>query len=343
VARMGTTVGVAILCLLLSQSPGCQMLVPGTDGDDGDGTLLIAGGGDGSPDSPDNGYSNSDSDGSNSGSDGHVAETAACELSLSGFWLETGGRVDRFTQLLQAGDSVTATFLYKPNVCDHEDGTGQTSETFEDFVGTLGTCDGDSDTTIAGDIKVCRYGCQDECTNGFVDAPFTGTVSPDRSSIYLEWENSATGSSVPLYLDRLACRPRDPSDFGLPDTVEWTLERTPDPVNPSQLTFRGEDSAMLGAVQVYAGVEGTVTFRNMVEDPAVGHIIVIRVAVADGSQLEYAFYGNDSSAGLVEIGDMVHPATAIGRIDAFGSTFQLDVVGMNASATEPVIPDCIGP
>lgn len=119
-------------------------------------------------------------------------------VNLNGRWIDHGTD-DLEVTIAQAGSSVSAV-LVESKVCDHRDGQGTTSETTEDFVGTL---DG---LTITGMLKVCAYGCQaDDSTcrpNGIVDAPFTLFVDPGGEILDGFWLDE-DGNERGLSLSRL--------------------------------------------------------------------------------------------------------------------------------------------
>jgi len=101
-------------------------------------------------------------------------EVPLINVDLNGRWIDHGTE-DREVTITQAGGNVSTVYV-EPYVCDHRDGQGTTSETSDDFVGTL---DG---MVVTGTIKVCSFGCEagdPSCPpNGITDAAVMLTANP---------------------------------------------------------------------------------------------------------------------------------------------------------------------
>ena len=87
---------------------------------------------------------------------------------LNGPWEDNGKEI----RLTQSGNSVTALYV-EPYVCDHNDGTGQTSQTDLDFNATL------NGNTLTGETSVCTWGQGNPLGVGIRPARITLTVSAD--------------------------------------------------------------------------------------------------------------------------------------------------------------------
>jgi hypothetical protein len=113
-------------------------------------------------------------------------------VDLTGLWDDNGRQV----LISQSGSSVTATYV-EPYVCDHQDGTGQTSETDIDFTATL---DG---RTLRGEINTCSFGSENPLGVGIKPAPFTVTLSDDSRELTGTWYSELDETDVPLTITRL--------------------------------------------------------------------------------------------------------------------------------------------
>jgi hypothetical protein len=100
------------------------------------------------------------------GANGGNDNTGGGAIDLNGKWDDNG----RAVCITQTGTSVSARYL-EPYVCDHRDGTGQTSETDFDFDATL------ADRTLTGQTTVCKFGAGNPAGVGLGQADMTLTVS----------------------------------------------------------------------------------------------------------------------------------------------------------------------
>lgn len=114
-------------------------------------------------------------------------------IDLNGKWDDSGREVC----ITQVGSAVYASYL-EPYVCDHRDGTGQTSSTDYDFSGTL------TGSTIVGEITVCNYGEGNPLGVGIAVTAFNLVVSADGQALSGTWIDELEGQNVPLYLTQLA-------------------------------------------------------------------------------------------------------------------------------------------
>jgi hypothetical protein len=110
---------------------------------------------------------------------------------LGGRWIDNGNGLD--TCVFHTGSEVGGNYL-EEHLCDHGDGTGNTSVTLINFRGTL------AGNVITGTTSVCRFGF--DSGNGFVDAPMTLTVSADGKSLDGTWFHSDDNVDVPFSLSR---------------------------------------------------------------------------------------------------------------------------------------------
>lgn len=114
-------------------------------------------------------------------------------IDLNGKWLDNGREVC----ITQAGARVQARYI--PNhVCDHRDGTGQSSETDFDFDATL------SARTLRGETSVCNYGNGNPLGVGFARTSMVLEVSLDGNSLTGTYYSALTDEDVPFSLTRLA-------------------------------------------------------------------------------------------------------------------------------------------
>ena len=127
--------------------------------------------------------------------DGEQCQDNQCQPcaqhDLNGLWSDNGHRV----QISQSGASVTATYL-DPWDCDHRDGTGQHSQTTEDFSGTL-VC-----ATITGQTSTCRYGAGNN--PGIIQSPMQLTVSEDGNTLSGTWQSDEGSGAITLTRDQAA-------------------------------------------------------------------------------------------------------------------------------------------
>ena len=177
--RMLTLALVAVLALLLLAAAGCE-----SDKKDGD-----TGGAAGQTPSS---QETAPADGGDGGETPAPPTEEPADIDLNGTW-DDGGREVIITH---SGDSVTAEYVV-PHVCEHDDGSGQTSETDLDFMGTL---DGD---TLTGSIEVCGFGTDNPLGVGFRPTEVTLTVSPDGQELNGTWFNELDETDVPLTITRL--------------------------------------------------------------------------------------------------------------------------------------------
>lgn len=238
--------------------------------------------------------------------------------NLNGPWEDSG----REALIMQTGSQVTA--LYKnPFVCDHADGTGQTSETDLDFNATLA---GD---TLTGETSVCFHGFSDPSKNGIRIANFTATVNADDTQIDGTWYNESTDSDVPFSATRLGCLEKTADDFGLPQgnyvTSEYNANRVyrfdgsvqtvPDDyvLNPTTDNFvrqhRGVDYSSLDADGNVANVDFTAGFNGTVDVLEDSDWNTINVTLANGNVVQYLHASHIN----VSDGQAVTPGTVLGQ------------------------------
>ena len=118
--------------------------------------------------------------------------TVTAGHDLTGLWDDSGREIE----ITQDGDKVTANYV-EPYVCDHRDGTGDTSETHLDFEATL---DGDE---LVGETNVCNWGEGNELGVGLALAPVAFTLSEDGQVLTGSWYSKYDGVDVPLVITRI--------------------------------------------------------------------------------------------------------------------------------------------
>jgi len=127
------------------------------------------------------------------GANGGNDNTGGGAIDLNGKWDDNG----RAVCITQTGTSVSARYL-EPYVCDHRDGTGQTSETDFDFDATL------ADRTLTGQTTVCKFGAGNPAGVGLGQADMTLTVSADGNTLSGTYFNATDQTDVPFSLTRVA-------------------------------------------------------------------------------------------------------------------------------------------
>lgn len=106
--------------------------------------------------------------------------------TFSGIWRDEGNGQEVY--LVQSGNNVSAHYV-EWRACDHQNGTGSSSNTFFDFSGTL------NEDRIEGEIEVCKWGTPDA---GWIRVPVRLTVADDWKSLSGEWLNTIAQSWVPI-------------------------------------------------------------------------------------------------------------------------------------------------
>lgn len=154
---------------------------------------------------------------------------------LNGLWLDFNGRA---TRIHHEGDQVIASYV-EPYECDHQDGTGQISETNHNFDAVI------SGDILTGQTSVCRSGdCYDDdrippflgaktlqangdggsCVRGLLLADMTLQVNEDNTELSGAWFNILTESDVDFGLSRVLCVERSAQEFGLSEGNVVTSE-----------------------------------------------------------------------------------------------------------------------
>jgi hypothetical protein len=110
---------------------------------------------------------------------------------LNGRWIDSG----RDVCIQHTGSGVVAWYV-ELRECDHADGTGNVSVTYEDFEGDL------VGNTITGMLAACRFGHDEPSENGIVHTSFTLTVSADGKTLSGTWFNSDEGQDIPFEVTR---------------------------------------------------------------------------------------------------------------------------------------------
>jgi hypothetical protein len=135
-----------------------------------------------------------DAGGDGSGSAGDGGEDSGdATLNLNGKWLDNGNEVC----ITQSGLSVQARYV-QPHICDHRDGTGQTSQTDFDFDATL------SGRTLDGETSICSYGAGNPQGVGIHRATVTLSVSADGNTLSGTFYNSLEQRDDPVTLTRVS-------------------------------------------------------------------------------------------------------------------------------------------
>ena len=257
-----------------------------------------------------------------------------CLVDLSGEWKDSSGKSVLIAHFPQNG-KITSTFL-EPFICPHRDGQGTTSETTEDFSGTVTGCE------IQGEISVCGFGCRPEdesCTlshNGIRKTDFRATIDPGGMLIEGDWLDDDTGGRVPITYERL-CEVNDtPGKGGLeivnvsPDWVNVAAETGTDFLVASMsLDDCGRSVGFRGPVR-----GGTVTDISPTGGRVPGETR-IEIRLRNGNTITYTFV--PSNVHVFE-GDKVTSLTDVGIIaDAcWGVKVEFrDAMG------NPIPPDCM--
>lgn len=117
----------------------------------------------------------------------------ASDINLNGKWDDNGHLVC----ITQSGAAVSARYL-EPYICDHRDGTGETSQTDFDFDATL------SDRTLTGETTVCNFGAGNPLGVGLDRAPLTLTLSADGQELSGSFFNALDETDVPITITRVS-------------------------------------------------------------------------------------------------------------------------------------------
>ncbi|MFO0840652.1 MAG: thrombospondin type 3 repeat-containing protein [Phycisphaerae bacterium] len=133
-----------------------------------------------------------DDSGGNSGGGGSNTDTSNSAINLNGKWLDNG----RLVCITHAGASVQARYVV-PYICDHRDGTGQSSETDFDFDATI------SARTLTGETTVCNFGAGNPLGVGISRASMTLTVSPDGATLSGTFFNALDNNDAPISLTKV--------------------------------------------------------------------------------------------------------------------------------------------
>jgi hypothetical protein len=132
---------------------------------------------------------NDNTGGDNGGND----NTGGGAIDLNGKWDDNG----RAVCITQSGASVSARFL-EPYICDHRDGTGQTSQTDVDFDATL------AGARLTGQTTVCNFGAGNPLGVGVDQADMVLDVSADRNTLSGTYFNESDQTDDPISLTRVA-------------------------------------------------------------------------------------------------------------------------------------------
>lgn len=258
-------------------------------------------------------------------------------VDLTGFWRDADKSGLVAFSIVQDGVIVISTRL-APRVCDHQDGTGTTSQGMEDFTGVISGC------SIIGQIELCRFGFDPLITpNGIIKAELDATINPAQDRIEGTFSDPVTGLSGTAAWDRLGCQPKAPEDYLLPGTeiIAFITEHN---LALGMITYGGQ--APLGIEitrRVVAGVSGAVA---TVTPGSATEPVVIGVIVGNGNRIEYSLLGAFALA-MVSPGTAVNPTTVIGTIgEGTGPSgepdfFKLQLRAFEAGTDAPVNPDCV--
>lgn len=258
-------------------------------------------------------------------------------VDLTDFWRDADKSGLVAFSIVQDGVIVTSTRL-APRVCDHEDGTGATSQSMEDFTGVISGC------SIIGQIEVCRFGF-DPLTvgNGIIKAELDATINLAQDRINGTFSDPVTGRSGTATWERLGCQPKAPEDYLLPGT-EIIAFITAHNLALGMITYGGQ--APLGIEitrRVVSGVSGAVATvtPGSATDPT-----IIGVIVGNGNRIEYSLFGAFAVA-MVSPGTAVDPSTVIGTIgEGTGPSgepefFMLQLRAFEVGTDAPINPDCV--
>lgn len=119
--------------------------------------------------------------------------TGGGAIDLNGKWDDSG----RAVCITQTGTSVSARYI-EPYICDHRDGTGQTSQTDFDFDATL------AGRTLTGQTTVCNFGAGNPLGVGLGQTDMTLDVSADGNTLSGTYFNESDQTDVPFSLTRTA-------------------------------------------------------------------------------------------------------------------------------------------
>lgn len=131
--------------------------------------------------------------GDTGGAAGGADSAGHSSINLNGKWNDNG----RLVCLAQSGTSVTGTYL-EPYICDHRDGTGQTSQTDFDFSGVL------ADRALTGEITVCSFGKGNPLGVGLQRAQLMLLVSADGNTLSGTFFNQVDQQNDPVTITRVA-------------------------------------------------------------------------------------------------------------------------------------------
>lgn len=323
--RIGPDTCKLVLTLGVVFALSCSQPVGNDNPDNG---LNPPGSGGSDADDPDGGDSGSDNGSPGDPGNPGDGDGAECSLDLNGYWIEHASQ-ERQVLISHEGSTVFAQYVDEPNVCDHHDGTGETSETSVDFQATLSGC------TFTGQIMVCQFGCTSDtdppCMNGFVDVDFEGTVSESGDHIEGTWINVYSATIITVTFDRLPCRQKTADEYGLPSDLEWMRV-----ASEGEIQYRASAPEGSPPLALNAGVAGTVVAVITDILPPQVHL-----ELPNGNLLAYLLLG-DGSAALVNVGDGVESFTPIASLAREASTgrYALTLIGFD-SDNQRTDPDCV--
>lgn len=146
--------------------------------DDGDG-VVVAGGPTFPPGPGTGGLPTEEDVNTSTADDSNPDAVDLLTYGLNGRWRATDN--GRISCILHTGSMFLST-LIEERLCEHFDGTGAVSMTFEDLEGMV------VGETITGTTKACREGNEDTSLNGIFDFDMTLTISEDGKTLAGFWD-----------------------------------------------------------------------------------------------------------------------------------------------------------